>query len=224
MEIDHQHKLPSFLLVDDHPIVLSALIGLLQGKFPGSAIFKAGNYAEAVSQAGQNSIDIAIIDLDLGKMDGVELIKFLYAGNPNLAILVLSLHTGIAHAERSLRAGARGYVPKNEAPTCILGAIQTVLNGNIYLPPQIALGVASLSAKATSRPKNQLGLEGLSDRELQIYSLIGQGLSLPLISKQLHISIKTVETYRDRLKEKLGVPTAQALREKAFQWKLAGGK
>lgn len=213
-----------FLLVDDHPIVLAALGRLLADAFPQAQVTESGNFREATQFADTHPFDVAIIDLELGNIDGVELIKYLHHSNPDTIVLVLSLHTSATHAERSLRAGALGYVPKSEAATSIIRAIETVLRREIFLPPKIALDVAGLSARKTGGNPVKDDLHGLSDREIQIFNLLGHGYSLQKIADQLFLSVKTVETYRSRLKEKLGLKSAEDLREKAIQWKLSHKK
>ena len=205
------------LVVDDHPIVREGLAGLLNRQPDMLCCADVGNVADAWTAAESKSPDVAIIDLRLGNADGLELIKLLRARFPELRILALSQLDQATFAERALRAGAQGFVMKEEASDELLGAIRTVLKGEVYAPRGLALKLLR-SMVGGGLEAVRTGVELLTDRELHILQLIGSGMSTRAISEQLKLSLKTVEAHRENIKHKLDLPNAAALIRYATVW------
>ena len=203
------------LLVDDHPLVREALAEVL-GRRPGCRVCgEAEDRAGALAVLETCKPDLVILDLALKNSQGMELIKDIHARDPDLKMLVVSMHDELVHAERAVRAGACGYITKQEATTKILSAIQRVMSGGIYLSEQVSAHIAS---KLAGRPQVS-SVEKLADREMQVFELIGEGLSTRQIAQRLHLGLATVETYRTRVKEKLKLKDAVELLQFAIRWK-----
>jgi DNA-binding NarL/FixJ family response regulator len=202
------------LLVDDHPIVREGLAEMINRQ-PGLRVCgEAEDREQALAAVETCKPDLAIVDLALNGQPGIELIKDLRACHPNLRVLVLSMLDEQVHAERVIRAGACGYIAKQEAAARILSAIQRVLDGGIYLSDAVTVQIA---AKLACRPCGAV-IENLADREFEVFELIGEGLSTQQIAERLHLGIGTIETYRARIKEKLGLKDAQELLQSAIRW------
>lgn len=205
------------LIVDDHPMVRDGLIRLISQHGDLACCGEAGSVSEALSAVTTQKPDLVILDLRLKGGDGLELIKSLLGLFPELRILILSQYEAPLYAERALRAGALGYVVKEQAAEEILGAIRTVLAGEVYLTRGMA---ALLLHKFVGTPKGSTrgGTEQLTDRELHVLHLLGAGLSTREIAGELKLSFKTVETHRENIKRKLRLPNAAALVHYATQW------
>ena len=160
---------------------------------------------------------LAIVDLTLKGSHGIELIKDIRAQYPDLLVLVVSMHDEMLHAERVIRAGARGYITKQEATRKIMLAIRTVLNGDVYLSEKMS---AQIAASTVGRARAKLGLpmDKLSDRELLVFEMIGQGHGTRQIADKLHLDMRTIETYRARIKDKLNLKDANDLLQHAIRW------
>jgi len=208
-------------IVDDHPIIRRGL-KLLIDQEPDLIVCGEAENARSVLPAIQElKPAIAIIDISLGHDSGIELIKNIRLQHPELPLLVLSMHDESLHAERALRAGARGYVMKQEAPEKIITAIRQVLQGNIYVSD--AMGAKLLNKLIDSRSeKTSSPLELLSDRELQVFQLLGRGFGTRQVAEQLNVSIKTVEAYRANIKDKLNLRSSAELVQHAIHWVLSG--
>lgn len=209
------------MLVDDHPILRAGLANVL-GLEPHLFICgQAGTPHEALSVAEREQPDIAIIDLSLRAGDGIELIKDLRLRCPRARTLVLSMHDEAVYAERALRAGARGYVMKQEKLELLLLAISRVLDGHIYVSEDVAAqAVKRLAGINDGEPSASPGdyVEPLTDRELQVFRLIGRGLGTRLIAESLHLSRKTIESHRENIKAKLQLASGSELVQRAIQW------
>jgi DNA-binding NarL/FixJ family response regulator len=204
------------LLVDDHPMVRERLTEIISREKDLVVCAEAEDRAGALQAIPSARPDLAIIDLALKNSNGLELIKDIHARWPRLLMLVVSMHDESLYAERVMRAGARGYITKQEATRNILVAIRRVLSGEIYLSDKTASAVI---AHLTARPEAGGSIADLlTDRELQVFELTGNGLSTREIAEHLHIDVKTVETYRIRMKEKLGVTSASELLQLAIRW------
>lgn len=205
------------LLVDDYAVVRDGLAQLLQGEPDLTVCAEAASAEQALDVAVQASPDLAIVDISLGGANGIELIKNLKTLQPNLRILVLSMHDESHFAERALRAGASGYVMKREARDRIMEAIRTVCAGNIYVSDRLQKSMLHQylhgSAGAEASP-----ISRLSDRELEVLTLLGRGSSSKEIAERLHLSQKTVDSHRTHLKEKLNLSGATELVRFAFEW------
>jgi DNA-binding NarL/FixJ family response regulator len=210
------------LIVDDHPVVRQGLAQILDAEPDLVVCAQAGNVAEGLRCYSLSQPHLLMVDLSLADFDGLELIRQVRARDPEARILVVTMHDEALYAERALRAGALGFVRKHEPAATILEAVRRVLDGKVYLNPRAA--DQFLGRMVGGRPaRAQGGLEQLSDRELEILRLIGQGLKTSEVAQRLVLSVKTVETYRDRIKAKLGLKTASQLMRFAVQWSLGQG-
>ena len=207
----------SILIVDDHPMVRDGLARLISQEKDLVCCGEASNVAETLTAVARHKPDLIILDLRLRAQDGLELIKCLKAQYPGLRILILSQYGEPIYIERAMRAGAAGYVVKEQAAEEVLSAIRAVLAGEIYL----TRSMASLLLKKLLVPKtgpSQPGAEPLTDRELHVLQLLGSGLSTREIASELNLSFKTIETHRENIKRKLGLRDAAALVHFANQW------
>lgn len=191
---------------------------LITQELPITICGEADNIKDAKMLLEREKPDIAIIDLTLrGGSSGLELIKDIKAMDLDVRILVLSMHDEDLYAERAIRAGARGYITKNEATPELIKAIQCVVSGGIYASPRLTTRV--LSRYSQKRAATSLdGIESLADRELEVFQMLGRGKSVPEISKTLNLGESTVETYRSRIREKLKLRSAAELYLRAGQW------
>jgi DNA-binding NarL/FixJ family response regulator len=190
------------LVVDDHPMVRERLAEEVEREGDLAVCGQAETRHEALERIKQTSPDLVIVDLSLKASSGLDLIKDIHDRWPNLRLLVVSMHEESLYAERVIRAGAHGYITKQQATRDIVVALRTVLAGDLYLNPRMA---SQMVARLTSNLDAASGHPSdlLADRELQVFELTGQGFSTRQIAGQLHIEVKTVETYRARIKEKL---------------------
>ena len=208
------HKI---LIVDDHPIVRQGLAELINHEDDLEVCGQAEDAHQAMQAIKELDPDMAIVDISLKETSGMELIKDIKVQYPNLAVLALSMHDESLYAERALRAGAKGYVMNAEATENVVAAIRKILNGQIYVSDRMA---AKMVRKLVggSPDSGESAVERLSDRELEVFNLIGQGFGTRQIAERLHLSIKTIETYREHLKEKLNLADASELLQYAIQW------
>jgi DNA-binding NarL/FixJ family response regulator len=206
-------------IVDDHPLVREWLANLINQQPDLEVCGEAENAADALSGIASTKPELAIIDIALNAASGLELIKDIRIQYPSVAPLVLSMHEEELYAERAMRAGARGYVRKRETSKNILAAMQRVLEGGIYVSEKLsnAMALKFLEGhEAVGVAQSRVGQ--LSDRELEVFQLLGKGRSTSEIADQLHLSLKTVQAYCVRAKEKLGVTTASELLREAILW------
>jgi DNA-binding NarL/FixJ family response regulator len=205
------------LLVEDHPMFRERL-ALLINKDLGMAVCgEADNIADAMSIIRELQPDIAIVDISLRGSSGLELIKDLRAEGFTLPVLVLSMHAEELYAERALRAGAKGYIMKSEASSDVLEAIRTVQRGEVYVSrPMVGKLLTRLTS--TVQRNEATGVGALADRELEVFQLIGQGRNTREIAKLLSLGESTIETYRARIREKLGLRNTAELAQRAAQW------
>ena len=205
------------LIVDDHPIVRDGLITIINHEKDLAVCGEADEPQEALKAISELRPDVVIVDITLKNSDGIELTKSLKARYPTLPVIVLSIHDELTYAERALRAGARGYLMKEVVSDKITAAIRTVLTGEIYVSNTMAKKM--LRKLAGGKADTIIApTDNLSDRELEIFRLIGQGYKPSKIAQSMHLSIKTVETYRSRIKEKLNLADADELLRYAIQW------
>lgn len=205
------------LIVDDHPIVRQGIRALLEQQPDLVVCAEAESAGEALQALQKHKPDLVIVDISLKGHDGIELTKWIRGQDKNLPVLILSMHDENLYAERALRAGANGYLMKAEVGDNIIAAVRKVISGEIYLSEKMR---QTFLHEITGRglPPEQSPLDVLSDRELEVFRLIGQGHSTREIAKMLHLSIKTIETYRAHIKEKLGITTASQLVRTAIRW------
>ena len=210
----------SVLIIDDHPLFSRGLSQLIETQKDYKVTGIAKDHDEAIKMLNKLSPDLAIVDLNLGQEDGLELIKDILALKPQTKILVLSMHDERYYADRALKAGAKGYIMKEEAESNVSTAINTVMQGKIYLSQaeqkrhdELAL---NKNSNNNSEPIDLVAT--LSDRQLQIFTLLGKGLGTVEIAEKLKLSIKTIDTHKENMKEKLNCESAAELRKMAIEW------
>jgi len=204
------------LLVDDHPIVRQGLT-LFINREPDLIVSGEADSATAALQAIRAALpDFVVLDISLGGPDGLELLKTLRAKYPNLPVLVLSMHDESIYAERALRAGANGYIMKQETTDKVVSAIRRILGGDVYLSERLTKRMLQQFVNGTISLRDPLAK--LSDRELEVYRLIGAGHGTRQIAEELHVSTKTVESYQAHIKEKLSLRNARELFQHAVEW------
>ncbi|MEM8559503.1 MAG: response regulator transcription factor [Bacteroidota bacterium] len=205
------------LLVDDHPLLRKGLAMTLNAEADLDVVGQAASAEEALEAFGTLDPDVALIDISLPGMSGLELLKHLLALKPDLLALVVSRHDESLYAERAVRAGAKGYVMKVEAADEIVQAVRHVLRGGIYMSEDLKDRLLFGAAVGRKAPM-QSPLEVLSDRELEVFEMTGRGLPTREIAERLHLSVKTVESYRARIKTKLSLESGTELMQHAVRW------
>jgi len=206
------------LVVDDHPLVRHGLREMLAHQPKLLLCGETDSAAEALELCRVHAPELVIVDISLKDTNGIELIKRLRKQSPRLKALVLSMHDEAFYAERALRAGARGYVSKQEAPERVLEAIWVVMNGGTYLSPEMTsrvLQIVPMSDGGVPRA----GVARLTDRELEVFDAIGRGVSTREIAEILSLSVKTVESHRENIKRKLAIKTGGGLSREAYEWR-----
>lgn len=205
------------IVVDDHPIMRKGLAETLNAEHGYQVVGQFDKAEEVLQKYDQINPDLAIIDISLPGMSGLELIKHLISRDENLKVLVVSRHEEELYAERVLRAGAKGYIMKQEAGEDLISAIRKILRGGIYVSDEVSekllLGMAKGREEVGSSP-----IDLLSDRELEVFELTGKGNVTREIAERLHLSVKTVESYRARIKTKLNLDNATELMLHAVRW------
>lgn len=205
------------LLVDDHPVVRDGLTTIINHEHDMNVCGEAEDSFQALKAISEFKPDVVVVDISLKNSDGIELTKSIKAGHPKLDVIVFSIHDESIYAERSLLAGAKGYLMKDAVSDNIVKAIRVVLSGEIYVSSAISKKflhkIAGDKAGTTKTP-----IETLSDREFEIFRLIGEGLKASQIAEQLFLSTKTIETYRSRIKEKLNLSNASELLKYSIKW------
>ncbi len=204
------------VLVDDHPIIAKGLGTLFRTTPDLSLAAEARTTAEALTLIEKINPAFVLLDISLPGSGGLEFLKDLNVLKPRLPVVVLSMHDENVYAERALRAGARGYVMKQEPGEKVVAAIRCVLDGGVYISSTLTTRL--LSRLAPGGVPEPTGADTLNDRELQVYSLIGNGMATQKIALQLNLSPKTVQTYREHIKRKLGLRTATELVHSATRW------
>jgi len=204
-------------IVDDHPIVRKGLAQLINQEPDMVICGEAENAQSALDLLKKIKPDLAIVDISLQGIDGIELIKKIKVRDANLPILVVSMHDESLFAERALRAGAKGYIMKQEAIEKMMEAIRRVIGGEVYVSERVSATIVKkfIDGKAEN---TRSPMEVLSNRELEVFQLIGQGFVTRQIAQELNVSIKTVESYRANIKEKLNLKNATELLRHAVHW------
>ena len=204
-------------LVDDHPLVREWLTNLIDQQDDLSVCGEAESVQQAIDGIGETDPDVAIVDLSLNGGSGLDVVKNIRNSRPKTAIIVLSMHDERLYAERALRAGARGYIMKRETTSNIVAAIHEVLSGKIHVSPQMSAALSEKFADGRT-PSLRTPVEQLSDRELEVFQLLGQGFETRRVAQVLGVSIKTVQAYCARIKEKLALANASELLREAVRW------
>lgn len=211
------------MIVDDHPAVREALTIRLTREPDLEVCGEAADVTEALQVFDATNPDVAVIDIALKGGDGIDLIKRIKARNNSVRLLVWSMYSESLCAERALRAGALGYINKEQATDQIIMAIRRVLDGKVYLSDAMAEKLLHRAVGEGGASVGRSPIDTLSDRELEVFRLIGQGLKTQDIATQMHLSVKTVETYRDRIRTKLNLCTGLELNRYALLWILENG-
>lgn len=205
------------MIVDDHPIFREGLRQIINAEPDLEVSSEAASAAQALAVASEQRPDIALVDLTLDQSSGLDLLKDLGLRWAGLPMLVLSNHDENLYAERCVRAGARGYVMKDRPPAELIAAVREVLDGKFHLSHGITHRILSRLGQGTGHLAGDL-TEELSDRELQVFELYGRGRTTRQIASVLHLSVKTIESHRDHIKQKLGFPDSAALVHAAVHW------
>ncbi|MEE9603067.1 MAG: response regulator transcription factor [Thermoguttaceae bacterium] len=208
-----KHKV---LIVDDHPIVRHGLGELIARQPDLEMCGEAADAAEALRQVETNRPDVAVVDISLDDDNGIELVEQIRALYPEVKMLVSSMHDEKTFAGRAMRAGALGYINKRESIRKVVDAVRQVLRGEIYLSPQMAKTL--LHRAAVGEPLDHDPIDTLSNRELEVFEMIGQGISTQQIARKLRLSPRTIESHRKNIKTKLNLPNSAQLSRSAFQW------
>lgn len=204
-------------LVDDHPMIREHLTALLERESDLKICGEAEDAPAALENIERARPDLVIMDISLKKSHGLELLKNLKALQPDLPVLVLSMHEESLYAERAIRAGAMGYITKQEATRNILSAVRKILDGQVYLSESMAAQVMKRMVGGRIE-EGASSIESLTDREMEVFQMIGRGLGTRQIAEDLRIGIKTVESYRARIKEKLHLSDGSKLLQHAIHW------
>jgi DNA-binding NarL/FixJ family response regulator len=204
------------ILVDDHPVVRAGIRSVVEQEADLEVCGEAESASQALQVILETKPDVAIVDLSLKESSGLELIKDIRLRHPSLLVLVLSMRDESFYAERVLRAGARGYVVKDEGCRVVVDAVRKVLKGQIYLSDQIASKM--IGAFAGGAKPGASSVEQLTDRELQVFELIGKGIPTREIAAKLHLSVKTIDAHRENIKRKMQIDGATELLKQAIEW------
>jgi len=217
-----ESKAVKVMIVEDHPLFSKGLTALLAGKGGKSGynvVGEAANLSDALKIAQQEKPALAIVDIGLGEESGMDLIPPLKSLDPDMVILVLSMHDERYYAEHVLRLGARGYIMKTEPPAKVLEAIKTVMTGKVYLSDNERERVVHAMGESQQEARNwAISMKKLTDRELQVFSCIGKGMGTLQIARKLSLSTKTIDTHKEHIKLKLNCDSAHAVRRLAIEW------
>ncbi len=205
------------LIVDDHPIFRHGLGQLIGQEDDLEVCGQAEDYHSAIKAIDTLKPDMIIVDITLKDMSGIDLIKEVHKYHKSMPMLVISMHDELLYAERAFRAGAKGYVMKQEASESVVQAIRQVLSGGIYASKRVTENILTRVIEGAGEP-SESPLKALTDREVDVFQLIGEGLSISEIGHRLHLSVKTIGTYRERIKEKLNLKNATELLRYALNW------
>ena len=212
------------VVVDDHPLLRGGLVQAIRDQEGLEVCGEAEDTVSALKVIAATRPDAATVDISFTRgRNGIELIKDLRIRHPELKILVVSMHEESLYAERALRAGARGYITKEEAPTRIIQALQQVLAGEYYVSPRMSTALVRRVLEGGAQPQ-ATPLEALTDRELEVYGLLGKGLGVREIGQALQLSVKTIETHREHIKKKLALARSSDLVRHAIRWAQSVGQ
>ncbi len=218
-EQPHHAGRRTVFVVDDHPLLRQGLALLINQQQDLEVCGEAEEAQAAMRAISKKKPDILIVDISLNGPDGLDLLKNIRASYPDLPVLILSMHDEAIYAERALRARANGYIMKQEATEKVLVAVRRILNGEVYLSDRMANKMLQQYIGG-SPAAIQSRISALSDRELEVFCLIGAGRSTREIAEELHLSVKTVETYQAHIKGKLSLHSGRELIQHAIQWKI----
>lgn len=205
-------------IVDDHPLVRQGLSQVINNEADMEICGEAEDAPQAMKGVGPANPDVIIVDISLRGNNGLELIKNLKAIHENIRILVFSMHDESIYAQRALRAGAKAFVMKKESPTKVVEAIRRIITGEIYVSPSVADQVLHQIVNGPNNATSTSPIDRLTDRELEVVQLIGRGLSSREVAESLNLSVKTIESHRAHVKEKLSLRNATELVQFSVQW------
>ena len=223
MSRNNSKKRARVLIVDDHPAVREALAMRIGRQSDLEVCGEAADLSEALRLVADTQPDVAVIDISLKTGCGIDLIKRIKDRNDTVRMLVWSTHSESLYAERALRAGALGYINKDQATDKIVEGIRRVLEGKVYLSDAMVQTMLHRTVGGRREEVTRSPLDALADRELEVFRLIGQGVKTAEIAERLHLSVKTIETYRDRIREKLDLSDGTELAHYATKWMLENG-
>lgn len=206
------------VVVDDHPLLRKGIVQMINNEKDMTVCGEAEDAHKGLAAIGASKCDMAVIDISLGGTSGIELLKNIKVRYPKLLVLVLSMHDETVYAQRALRAGAAGYIMKHEASEKVIAAVRKIVNGEVYLSERLGTRMLNTLVGGRSSSLNGSPIEELSDRELEVFGLIGQGHGTRPIAEKLHLSVKTIESHRAHIKEKLNLKNATELVHHAIQW------
>lgn len=210
------------LIVDDHPILREGLATLISVHSDLKICGEAGDISSALQLVTEQCPDVVIVDISLRNENGLDLVRRLKADNHAVQVLVLSMYDDVVYGERALSAGAMGYLNKHVACLHLVAAIRRILSGKLYVSDELTERM--LACKSNGKQAGQsVGFASLTNRELEVFQFIGMGLSTVSIASRLHLSVKTIETYRQNIKRKLGIETSAELSREAAHWVLENG-
>jgi len=221
--LDNPQRAARVLIVDDHPAAREGLACRLTQDPDFEVCGEASDLAEALRAVAETEPDLIVIDLGLRRGDGLDLITRLKTRGCTAKMLVWSWRNESLYAERSLRAGASGYIGKDEATSTVITALHRILDGDVYLSPEVMRVVVRRNVAGLDKDITPDSLNELSNRELEVFQLTGQGLDTVKVGEKLRISPKTVETYKARIKEKLGIDSGSDLLFRAMRWVIENG-
>ena len=223
MSRNNSKKRARVLIVDDHPAVREALAMRIGRQSDLEVCGEAADLSEALRLVADTQPDVAVIDISLKTGCGIDLIKRIKDRNDTVRMLVWSTHSESLYAERALRAGALGYINKDQATDKIVEGIRRVLEGKVYLSDAMVETMLRRTVGGERKEITRSPLDALANRELEVFRLIGQGVKTAEIAERLHLSVKTIETYRDRIREKLDLSDGTELAHYATKWMLENG-
>ncbi len=205
------------VLADDHPAIQEALANAIRGKMGLEVVGQVASAGEALDLIANAHPDVAVVDVSLGDAHGLDLVQNIRTQYPNVQVIVFSMYDEQVYAERAIRAGASGYLMKSEPTTSVVEAIRTVARGDVYLSNRMYSRIlGKVAMKRSTAPG--FAIDDLTDREMAVFQMLGEGYSIEEITDRLSLSRKTVETYRRRAKEKLGLDSVGELLQYAVQW------
>jgi len=210
----------SIMIVDDHPIVSNGIQQLIDREPDMKVIHSAQDAESAMKYVEKFSPDLMVVDISLkGSTNGIDLIKSLKKRYPKIKSLVLSMHEENLYAERAIKAGAKGYIMKNDLTDNIVKAIRSILRGNLYLSDTITSKLINHMVNEDEDKNDELEIKKLSDREFEVFQLISKGIKTSDIAKEINISVKTVEAHKLRIRTKLNLKNSNELNKYAIEWK-----
>ncbi len=218
----NDEKKARIIIVDDHPIMRHGLAQLINAQPKLEVCVLVGTVAEALAAIAASPPDLALVDISLPDRNGLELLKDIRALHPDVKVLIVSMHDESLYAERALRAGARGYIMKEEAADKLIAAVHTILAGRIYVSGEMSTRIIEMFSGNKSGDQAS-PLSRLTDRELEVFEVIGRGKATREVAEMLGISVRTVDAHRAHLKKKLGLKDGSELVRYAVRWVEAGG-